>query len=123
MKKVKAANGGASGTGISEVSFIAESQEKAESLAKKLLQSGLIADVDIISGGYERFTVANKKEVIDDSLIKMKAITADSKVQQVIAFIQENNPNEHTQQVQILASQMTGGNKDYIDWVNNHLKA
>lgn len=122
MKKAQGANGGATseGSGISIVSFITENQEKAEDLASRLLKSGLIADVEIISGGYERFYLKDNKELIDDSLVKMKIITADYKVPQLMTYIKENNPNEHTKQVQLLATQMTGGNKDYIHWVKSH---
>merc|ERR1711935_103750 len=81
-----------------------------------------IADAEIISGGYERFYLKENEEIIDDSLVKMKIVTADYKVPQLMKFIEENNPNEQQKQIPLLAAQMTGGSKDYIKWVKDAFK-
>lgn len=124
LKEAQGSNGGATseGAGVSIVSFVTESNEKAEKLASHLLNKKLIADVEIISGGYERFYLKQNEEVIDDSLVKMKFVTTDYKVPQLMKYIEENNPNEQSTQVPLLATQLTGGSKEYLEWVKSQFK-
>ena len=65
----------------------------------------------------------DKDEVIDDSLVKMKFVTADYKVPLLLKFVEENNPNDAKQEVPLLATQLSGGSKDYIEWVKKQFKA
>lgn len=37
-------------------------------------------------------------------------------------YIEVNNPNEQSKVVPLLAAQMTGGSKEYIQWVKNAFK-
>lgn len=53
----------------------AESTEKAEKLAKQLLEAGLIADSEIISSGIKRFYLKDDESVQNDSLVMLKLIT------------------------------------------------
>jgi hypothetical protein len=59
----------------------------------------------------------DKKEIIDDNLVKMKFVTVDHLVPQLLDFVSKNNPNADTDQVPLMATQLTGGSRDYMKWV------
>lgn len=82
------------GTGISIINFVAETTQKAERLSDYLLKAKLIADAELVSGGYERYYMKDKKEVVDDGLVKIRFVTADYMVPQVMKYIEEHNPND-----------------------------
>lgn len=119
LKAAQKASGEATseGSGISVVQFIVDDASKAERLSDQLLQKKLIADVEIVTGGYQRFFMRNKEEIIDDNLVKMKFVTTDFLVPKVMEFVTKNNPNSDTTQVPLVATQLTGSSPDYLQWV------
>jgi uncharacterized protein involved in tolerance to divalent cations len=104
------------GVGLSIVSFVTETTEHAEKLAHQLLDKNLVADCHIIGGSYVRMYMKGKKELIDDKLVKVKFVTADYFVPQVMKLITESNPNE-SKELPLLVSQLTAGSQEYISWV------
>lgn len=107
------------GSGISSVSFTVQKRDDAEELATKLFKENLIADAQFQDNNYERMYMLYKKEQEDDHQVRVRFITADSRVPLLIKFIKEHNPNHYNGPLppDIVSVQENSGSADYIAWV------
>ena len=78
----------------------------------------MIADSEIISSGIKRFYLKDDQSVSAESLVKLKLVTTEDKVQKVFDSVQENNLKTNQTSTPMMAMQLTGGSEDYADWVN-----
>lgn len=64
-----------------------------------------------------------KKMVQMDAQVKAKFITTDDKVQQLVRFIEKNNPNDKNSEIpsDLIATQLNSGSTEYIQWVKDQI--
>jgi uncharacterized protein involved in tolerance to divalent cations len=84
-----------------------------------LFKENLIADAQFQDNNYERMYMLYKKEQEDDHQVRVRFITADSRVPLLIKFIKEHNPNHYNGPLppDIVSVQENSGSADYIAWV------
>ena len=106
------------------ITFSAETKGKAESLLEDLFKNQLVADAQIINSNYERMYMKYNKQQLNTDLVKVKMFTASYRVPELVKYVKEHNPNEHTTDVapDIVATELTAGSSEYIDWVKKQVK-
>jgi hypothetical protein len=62
-----------------------------------------------------------KSQSEQDATVKIRMVTADNRVPDLIKFILKNNPNDHNKDVvpDIIATHFNQGSKEYIKWVQD----
>ena len=65
-----------------------------------------------------------KSQTENDASVKIRMVTADSRVPALIRAILKNNPNEHDAELapDIVATHFNQGSKEYIKWVKEQTK-
>lgn len=100
-----------------EIKFTIDSKEKAERIAVLLLESKLAACVQIIDNVKSVFQWQGKLEKADECLCIVKSIQSQYKD---IEFLIKKN---HTYEVpEIICSEITEGNPEYLKWISSSLQ-
>ena len=60
-----------------------------------------------------------------DNQVKAKFITTDDKVQALVRFIENNNPNDKNSEIapDIISTSLNSGSTEYVQWVKDQLNA
>jgi periplasmic divalent cation tolerance protein len=103
--------------GMSNSEFIvvfitAESQEEAASISNALLEQRKAACVSIIEGVNSRYWWRGRVDSADEYLLIVKS--RGPLLEEIIRIVKELHTNEVPE---IIALPITGGNRDYLDWV------
>lgn len=111
-------------SGISLVHFTVETKDQAELLVAKLFRELLIADAQIYDNNSKRIFMKFKSQSESDASIKIRMVTADTRVSALIRAILKSNPNEHDTDLapDIIATHFNQGSKEYIKWVKEQTK-
>jgi periplasmic divalent cation tolerance protein len=100
------------------VGYVTAPPDKAEPLATALVESGLVACVNILPSIKSIYIWENKLESATESLLVVK--TTQERSDEVTAAIKRLHPYDVPE---VIFSQITGGNDAYINWVRNATKA
>lgn len=116
--KVEADHISKAASGISVIQWSADSKQDAQELLHDLFEHQLIADAQILDSRYNRmFLKFNRQQLDSQTLVRM--LTADARVQELVSYIKNHNPNHLNKDMatDIMVNQLTSGSQDYIDWV------
>jgi myosin heavy subunit len=116
-----ACNGGGSLSGISVVSFAVDTQGEAESIVSQLFGESLVGDVNFVLGQVNPKYQVFGQPITTSSQTKVELVTADGKVQQVVAMV-NNWLMSHGKAVTSKSSEaqvtaLTGGSNNYIQTI------
>lgn len=116
-----ACNGGGSLSGISVVSFAVDTQGEAESIVSQMFSESLVGDVNFVLGQVNPKYQVFGQPISTSSQTKVELVTADAKVQQVVAMV-NNWLTSHGKAVTSKSSEaqvtaLTGGSSNYIQTI------
>jgi len=116
-----ACNGGGSLSGISVVSFAVDTQGEAESIVSQMFSESLVGDVNFVLGQVNPKYQVFGQPISTSSQTKVELVTADAKVQQVVAMV-NNWLMSHGKAVTSKSSEaqvtaLTGGSNNYIQTI------
>ena len=116
-----ACNGGGSLSGISVVSFAVDTQGEAESIVSQMFSESLVGDVNFVLGQVNPNYQVFGQPISTSSQTKVELVTADAKVQQVVAMV-NNWLMSHGKAVTSKSSEaqvtaLTGGSNNYIQTI------
>lgn len=102
---------------LSFVRVTMESKTAAEKLLKKLFKSQLIADAQVLENN-ERIFMKNKKQINEDSQVKVRMVTTSTQVPFLVSYLSKNIQNKDTEMGNdLVATKVFGGSQVYINWV------
>ena len=85
----------------------------------KLFKDSLIADAHI-STQQERFFMSYKKEATEDNLAKVRLVTLDERLPELLNTIERLHPVKGRDMGNdVIATALTGGSEEYIEWVKD----
>lgn len=116
-----ACNGGGALSGISVVSFAVDTQGEAESIVSQMFSESLVGDVNFVLGQVNPKYQVFGQPISTSSQTKVELVTADGKVQQVVAMV-NNWLMSHGKAVTSKSSEaqvtaLTGGSNNYIQTI------
>lgn len=107
-------------SGVSVVQFtVAEGRDDAERLVSKLFKDSLIADAHIQTE-QARSYMHFKKEATQDNLAKVRLVTLDERMPELLNTIEKLHPVKGRDMGNdVIATALTGGSDEYIAWVQD----
>ena len=100
-----------------KVAFVTAPPEEAHSLARRAVESGVAACVNVIAGVTSHYRWQNELHADSETLLMAKV--ADEHVEEFVSRIRE----WHTYSCpEVIITDVIGGNPDYISWVESRKK-
>lgn len=94
----------------------AKDVEEAKRLARKLLESRLVACVNVFSGVYSSFWWQDRIEQTEEAVIIAKSL--ETHRDSICELVKESHSYECPC---VVFFQMDGGNQPYLDWIRNEV--
>lgn len=97
-----------------KIAFVSAPAEEANGLARRVVESGIAACVNVIFGVTSHYQWDGEMHHDSEALLIAKVADdrADEFVTRMIAWHSYQNP-------EVILTEVTGGSPDYLAWVNN----